>query len=1222
MKKTTFLLTLIIFLWTDNSFAQGYESLTNEDFANHPYWIEMMADESVNFYDVQQAFELYWQNRKITKGSGWKPFKRWEYLMSSRIFADGTRFPADLNWREYFAYKQSHPKSDRYAGNWQNPGPYQIPGSKGYNGLGRLNAIGFHPADPNTIFVGAPSGGLWVTHDNGQSWYSETDILPTLGVSAIVVDFVNPDVILIGSGDRDAGDAPGMGVMRSTDGGLTWELSNDGMGNKVVGRLTMHPQDNQIILAATNGGIYKSTDNGQTWVSKQIGNFKEIVFKPDNPEIVYASANGRFYRSTDSGESFQMITSGLSSGARGVIGVSPANPETVYFLLTISDAFLGLYRSDDAGLSFIEQSDSPNIMSWGCEGGDGGQAWYDLDIAVDPQNENVIFAGGVNCFKSSDGGVTWEISSHWWGDCGVPSVHADLHVLEYNPHDGRLFAGNDGGIYWTADQGTTWVEISDGLAISQAYKIGQSATVSDLVINGYQDNGTATWIGTPDWIPVIGGDGMECAIDYQNAVYSYGTLYYGEIFRITNNANSTIIAKEGHFGINESGAWVTPFLLHKSDPNKMFVGYKNVWRGQDIRTSIPVWQKISSDLGGSNGVNMRCIEQSPVNLEILYAAREDRKLFRSDNANKQAPTWTNLSIFLPENLSINDLEAHPYDENIIYMAQGTKVYKSIDKGLTWENISGSLPSVSVNSIAYSKNSHEGLYVGTDIGVFYNDLFLVDWILFGDGFPASARVTEVEIYHDSENPENDMIRAGTYGRGLWESDLYYDTLNAAFEADKTLIPPLCPVNFTDLSAGIPTSWEWEFEGGIPDYSNLRNPEGIVYNEPGTYKVTLLVSNKAGTSEVAMEDYITVSDELLPVPDFTVNQTAVCSNEVVHFIDESSYCPSSYSWSFIPDNVIYYEGTSSSSPEPIVLFAEPGDYTVSLTVENSNGSASLTKENYIHNGGLRMPYNESFEDGFTSKGWMIENPDTRKTWEIAQPTYAPDGNYAAFMNNFDYYLMFERDRLISPPINLEGITEAHLNFKHAYAQRYQQVDSLLVKISTNCGTNWETIYANGPDGAGVFETSPPTADYFDPLSAEDWCGQGYGAECTSLDITPFCNQPNVKIMFEAFNRIGNNLYIDEVEISVLTDVKENQIAKDGFDIIPNPSDGSFMLLCHEADSEVKISVIDPGGIIINKKYLNQLNQGESLELNLGSISKGIYIITMTGLKNTVSKKLIIK
>ncbi|NCC73852.1 MAG: hypothetical protein EOM06_10690 [Sphingobacteriia bacterium] len=482
MKKSTLLLALIIFLWADNSFAQGYESLTTEDFANHPYWIEMMADESINFYDVQQAFELYWQNRKITKGSGWKPYKRWEYLMSSRIFADGTRFPADLNWREYFAYKQSHPKSDRYAGNWQNLGPYQIPGSKGYNGLGRLNAIGFHPTDPTTMYVGAPSGGLWVTHDNGLSWYSETDILPTLGVSAIVVDFVNPDVILIGSGDRDAGDAPGMGVMRSTDGGMTWELSNEGMGNKVVGRLIMHPQDNQIILAATNGGIYKSTDNGQIWVSKQIGDFKEIVFKPDNPEIVYASANGRFYRSTDSGESFQMITSGLPSGARGVIGVSPANPEMVYFLLTISDAFLGLYRSVDAGLNFIEQSDSPNIMSWGCEGGDGGQAWYDLDIAVDPQNENVIFAGGVNCFKSSDGGVTWEISSHWWGDCGVPSVHADLHILEYNPHDGRLFAGNDGGIYWTADQGSTWVEISDGLAISQAYKIGQSATVSDLVI--------------------------------------------------------------------------------------------------------------------------------------------------------------------------------------------------------------------------------------------------------------------------------------------------------------------------------------------------------------------------------------------------------------------------------------------------------------------------------------------------------------------------------------------------------------------------------------------------------------------------------------------------------------------------------------------------------------------------------------------------------------------
>ena len=499
-------LSMLVFL---PAHSQNYQNLTPDDFAKHPYWVQMMQDETVNFYDVQKAFNLYWQNREITKGSGWKPFKRWEYMMSSRVSPDGTRPANDHDWNEYFDYLEKFPNQKSSNGNWVNLGPYSIPSGKGYKGLGRINAIGFHPSDPKTIFIGAPAGGLWISHNSGATWSSETDVLPTLGVSSIAIDFINPDIMYIGTGDRDAGDAAGLGVMKSLDGGLTWEMFNNGMGSRVVGRLLMHPQNNNIIFAATSGGIYKTTDGGNLWVSKRSGDFKDIVFKANDPTILFATAGGKFFRSDNSGETWGQITSGLPDGERAVIGVSPANPNVVYFLNTASSVFLGLYRSNDAGLTFQEQSTTPNIMSWGCTGGDGGQAWYDLDIAVNPNDENMIFAGGVNCFRSVDGGVTWQISSHWWGDCSVPSVHADLHVLEYNPVDGKLYAGNDGGIYWTQNSGTNWSEISNGLAIGQVYKLGQSATVKDKVINGYQDNGTSTFTGGTSWVNNLGGDGME-----------------------------------------------------------------------------------------------------------------------------------------------------------------------------------------------------------------------------------------------------------------------------------------------------------------------------------------------------------------------------------------------------------------------------------------------------------------------------------------------------------------------------------------------------------------------------------------------------------------------------------------------------------------------------------------------------------------------------------------
>jgi len=608
-----FFFALLLGLFSFSLHAQTNFTLP-EDAAHNPYWIEMMQDPEINFFDVQHAFNVYMEGRDLSRIKGWKPFRRWEYrMLEGRIFPDGTRRPEDHVINEYRQYVASNPDARSPEGSWVNLGPYEIPVSRGYVGLGRLNAIAFDPVDPDVIWVGAPSGGLWKTTTGGNSWTSSTQHLPSLGVSSILIDHTNHSVMYIGTGDRDAGDAYGIGVYRSTDGGETWEQWNNGMGNRIVGMMVMHPANNQIILAATNGGIYRTTDAGATWTLILSGNFKDIVLKPNNPNLVYATGNGNFFRSTDNGQTFSLIGNGLPGSSRASVAVTPANPNYVYVILTNSDSFKGLYRSTDSGQNFSLRSSSPNIMSWGCNGGDGGQAWYDLDIAVDPTNSDIVFAGGVNCFKSSSGGTTWNISSHWWGDCGVTAVHADLHILEYNPLNNRLYAGNDGGIYYTDNQGASWVLISNDLPISQIYKIGQSATVKDKVVIGTQDNGSSTYLGDNYWLATLGGDGMECAVDPQNADYSYASIYYGYIARFYQNINNGTVAQNGFNGINESGAWVTPFILDENDPNIMFVGYKNIWRSTNIKapSSQIAWQMVSDNLAGSNSQNMRVLEQSP-----------------------------------------------------------------------------------------------------------------------------------------------------------------------------------------------------------------------------------------------------------------------------------------------------------------------------------------------------------------------------------------------------------------------------------------------------------------------------------------------------------------------------------------------------------------------------------------------------------------------------------
>jgi len=1217
MKKLRFTILLLAFAaFSLQAAAQDYQSLTDDDFAKHPYWIEMMQDQSVNFYDVQHAFEVYWQDRKITKGSGWKPFKRWEYMMSSRVNSDGSRPAPDRDLREYQEYLVQHPTQKSEAGNWESLGPWLVPPNKGYRGLGRLNAINFHPTDPQTIYVGAPAGGLWISHDLGDTWYTTTDGLPSLGVSAIAIDNASPDIVYIGTGDRDAGDAPGMGVFKSFDGGQSWDQYNNGMGNATVGRFIMHPENSSVILAATSSGIYKTTDGAELWENKKSGNFKEIVFKPGEPDIIYAATGGDFYRSEDGGENWTQIENGIPNGSRGVIGVSPANPNVVYFLLAQGNAYGGIYYSTDAGLSFTEMSTTPNILSWGCDGGDGGQAWYDLDIAVDPLDANTIFAGGVNCFKSTDAGTTWNISSHWWGDCGVPAVHADLHVMEYSPHDGRLYTGNDGGIYWTDNGGTNWNLISDGLAIGQVYKIGQSATSKDKVINGYQDNGTSTYMGTEFWYSNLGGDGMECAVDHEISTYSYGSLYYGDIYRIINNNQSNRIAGDTAFGINESGAWVTPFLLHKEEATTMFAGFKNIWRGIDVRSGNPSWTKISDNLSGNNSTNMRVLEQSPADVDILYAARDNQTLFRCDNVNNQNPQWTTLTSTLPSNASINDLEAHPTNPDIVFMCQGSQVFKSTNRGLSWEDITGSLPGVSVNDIAYYKNSQEGLYVGTDVGVFYKDMFLDDWLLFADGFPASARVTEVEIYYEPNDPAGDVIRAATYGRGLWSSDMYHAEPVADFSADMEMVPPACPLSFTDLSAGVPTAWEWTFEGANPSSSNLANPTDIVYGNPGSFDVSLTVTNEMGTHTLLMEDYIVVDETLLPLVEFSASNTAICSGEVVYFTDLSQYCPNEWQWSFVPDDVQFVNNTNAQSQNPAVLFLSNASYSVSLTASSSNGSSMLEKENWILSGGFALPFAADFNNGFAAQNWEVENEDSKTTWEVIQPEWSPNSNKAAYMNFFAYTSMNQRDNLISPAINLSGIENPHLIFNYAYTNRFAFKDSLIIKISQDCGQTWQRIYANGPDNNGSFITTPQMTTSFNPTEAEQWCGEGFGADCISISLADFVGAQNVKLMFQSYNKYGNNLYITDVEINTPTAIPDAIQSTGVFAIHPNPSTGRFTIRT-SSQGDFDIEIYNTQGQVIKTGMIN----GNS-EVDMSNQPRGMYLIKISNPENHWLQKVLIR
>ncbi len=772
------------------AYPQNRVNPTTDDYSTNPRWIEMMQDPNANFFDVQRAFYQYWANRPTHRGDGYKPFKRWENYWMTRINPDGSFPPAGQIYYEYMRFASEQPEESGYKSgnaNWLELGPKTRVDGGGYSGLGRLNAIAVSPADTSIVYVGSPSGGLWRTTNGGQQWEVLTDKMPSMGVSSILVHPTKPGELLVGTGDRDHGDARGIGVIHSSDGGNTWEMYNKGMGEITVGMMDRSDSDPNFILASANGGIYKTTDGGANWVLKFAApgaTFKDVKFKPGNSNIAYCTsvgANG-FYRSEDAGETWVQVpgTNGVLAKGRMVIGVTPAASNLVY-LLCSNGPYAGCYVSQDDGQTFIVQSTTPNILGYSSDGSDtGSQAWYDLCISVDATNAQIVYVGGVNLWRSDNGGKNWKLIGHWTGS-GATEIHADQHTFFYNAANRRLYAGNDGGVYFTDNHGSSWKEITKGLGIGQIYRLGVSVTNPYKTVTGFQDNGSATWTGH-EWLTTGGGDGMESAVDPTDYLYSYTTIYYGSITQNVFNGSGRQVGGKGFGGITEDGAWVTPYLIHESDGNTMIAGYKNVWITHDLKNSSAVlWKKISNNLAGTNDVYMVALEQSPAEPKMLFASRQDRKLFRTDDFSVAAPVWTDLSSGLPINSIVTDIECNPYDPQTVYITIGRKVYKSADKGQTWTDISGSLPAVAMNTIFFDESSNEGLYVGSDAGVYFRDAGMNDWVFYNTNLPASVEITELEAYYDHLDRSRSRLRASTFGRGLWETPLAasYPVLPATF-----------------------------------------------------------------------------------------------------------------------------------------------------------------------------------------------------------------------------------------------------------------------------------------------------------------------------------------------------------------------------------------------------------------------------------------------------------
>jgi photosystem II stability/assembly factor-like uncharacterized protein len=756
------------------------------------------------------------------KGTGYRQYKRREEFIKPRNFPSGDpiNFTALSFAHHYRATRSPEFQASKAAAaaagvlaSWHPVRPADEP--IGID-TGRINALAFSPSEPMTVYAGTPSGGLWRTQDDGTTWTSLTDSLPMLGISDIAIDPLNPRTvyILTGDGEGDPRGSPSIGVLKSVDHGETWQAT--GLVWKIeqvqVGhRLAIHPTTPAILLAATTAGLLRTTDGGTTWAVAaappgQRNPFWDVLFHPTDPSVVYAASQTNVYRSTDTGATWTELEGGLPdpsirASTRIRLAVSPAGPDTLYVLYAAPSGFtLGLWRSDDRGSTFTRRSNSnspptadnptppfdlskPNILHE-ANNFNGRQAHYDLAMAVSPTDINRVVVGGLDIWRSDDGGRTWSQKTDWRVPMGSYNYsHADIHVLAYRGD--VLFTGSDGGAFRTDDEGEIWTNTADfnsGGGIRQIYSICITPQDPNLIFYGSQDNGTWKLEINGSLTKVLGGDGMVCRIDPKNSNTVYASVYFGYIMR-SDDGGMEFKSKRLPPTTTGEGAWVTPYVLGVDNSADIYACFSDLWVGKEAGAGD--WKNLTR---GALGASNECAQVAiaPSDPKTIYVAKAgDYRSWRRPGQDAWPPflggggvfrstdtgaTWENITGRLPfAEGYVTDLTVSPTDPRRVWVTfsgyrPNVKVFSTIDGGRTWTNLSAGLPNLPVSAAAAQNNATHGVFIGTDAGVFYRDDRSNRWLPFSDGMP-TVPVTTLAI-----DETRNRIFAGTYGRGVWLSDL--------------------------------------------------------------------------------------------------------------------------------------------------------------------------------------------------------------------------------------------------------------------------------------------------------------------------------------------------------------------------------------------------------------------------------------------------------------------
>jgi len=738
---------------------------------------------------IAQQFTKFSDFPENVKNS--KQFQRFEWFYQQRAFPYDTVssiYANQVYYNEIQRIKKNQDLNNKLM-TWYPKGPIGVEGTSYYSNFGivsgRVKTIAVDPSDPETLYIGAASGGIWKTTDGGDTWQDIGKDLESLTYGAIAIDPNNPEIIYAGAGEIYTANwcyiYGGNGLFKSTDSGENWVKITEDFGPYThFSDIVVSPFDSNILFASLakgyydlgnnlpNEGIWKSTDAGEHWYKcLDLPSGFDVMLHPNDPDSIFACIGGwnnpGFYISTDQGETWNVSNNGLPGTINRMhTDISLSNPDIIYAVIYQLYGSSRAYKSINGGENWEQISEGVNLGGhWSTGWVDNG--FYNLCIAVDPLDHNHVYIGNVELHETTDGENFSPVRIPGGNTASYSIAHQDYHKLVYAPSDHDYFyIGCDGGVYCSTDGCTTAQSKSYGLETFQFYRIGSHPADPDKMIGGLQDNGTViTEDGGETWTMVMPGDGTVCFFNYQNPQIVYASHQNGNLKRSSNGGSN--FSNFGDIG----GVWVTPFFAHEQNPDTLYAANYDVM----MRTGSSNWQPITTNL---SNVKISAFKQSFINHDYMILAG-----YNYSSSNPYVPVmistdrgynWTNVTDNIPGEIKrVPQVVTHPNQENTMYIVRcgfsnGNKIYKTTDLGETWINVTGNLPDIPCNDLFIDPEITNHYYIGTDLGVYFSEDEGENWEYAGDGIP-KVPVLDFD-YVKIENTR--YLRVATHGRGIYET----------------------------------------------------------------------------------------------------------------------------------------------------------------------------------------------------------------------------------------------------------------------------------------------------------------------------------------------------------------------------------------------------------------------------------------------------------------------